>query len=156
MLDFTDLSVLAEREIEELSKGMAQRLCLGRMLLHDPEVLIMDEPAAGLDPKARVEFKHLVRLLAEDGKAIFISSHILSELEHMCDSILFIGDSPNDEPMFGEFPQSIGVANLREFLGELKKLPTYITTEAFSAGFAEAVRIILDKRRRVSAQYQTS
>jgi len=60
------------------------------MLLNDPQVLIMDEPAAGLDPKARVEFKHLIRLLAEENKSVFISSHILSELEDMCDAILFI------------------------------------------------------------------
>jgi ABC-2 type transport system ATP-binding protein len=88
--EFTDLSPLAERYCNTLSKGMGQRLCLGRMLLHDPEVLILDEPAAGLDPKARVEFKSLVRILAEERKTIFLSSHILSELEDMCDSILFI------------------------------------------------------------------
>lgn len=90
VMEFIDLLPLAERDIDTLSKGMSQRLCLGRMLLHDPEVLIMDEPAAGLDPKARVEFKHFVRLLAKDNKAIFISSHILSELEDMCDTLLFI------------------------------------------------------------------
>lgn len=90
VMDFTDLTELAERPMNKLSKGMGQRLCLGRTLLHDPAVLILDEPAAGLDPKARVEFKHLVRLLAEQGKTLFISSHILSELEEMCDSLLFI------------------------------------------------------------------
>ncbi len=90
VMDFTDLTELAERPMNKLSKGMGQRLCLGRTLLHDPDVLILDEPAAGLDPKARVEFKHLVRLLAEQGKTMFISSHILSELEEMCDSLLFI------------------------------------------------------------------
>jgi ABC-2 type transport system ATP-binding protein len=76
--------------MDTLSKGMGQRLCLGRTLLHDPSVLILDEPAAGLDPKARIEFKRLIRLLAEQGKTIFISSHILSELGEMCDSLLFI------------------------------------------------------------------
>ncbi len=90
VMDFTDLTELAERPMNKLSKGMTQRLCLGRTLLHDPEVLILDEPAAGLDPKARVEFKRLVRLLAQQGKTIFISSHILSELGEMCDSLLFI------------------------------------------------------------------
>jgi ABC-2 type transport system ATP-binding protein len=90
VMEFTDLGDLAEREMASLSKGMAQRLCLGRALLHDPEVLILDEPAAGLDPRARIEFKRLVRLLAEDGKTLFISSHILSELEEMCDALLFI------------------------------------------------------------------
>jgi ABC-2 type transport system ATP-binding protein len=90
VMDFTDLTSLADRPMNKLSKGMGQRLCLGRTLMHDPEVLLMDEPAAGLDPKARIEFKRLVRLLAEQGKTIFISSHILSELAEMCDSLLFI------------------------------------------------------------------
>jgi ABC-2 type transport system ATP-binding protein len=75
-----------------LSKGQAQRLALARTLLHDPELLILDEPAAGLDPKARVEFKNLVRLLRAQGKTLLISSHILSELGEMCDSLLFIHD----------------------------------------------------------------
>lgn len=90
VMAFTDLVDIRERDMDSLSKGMGQRLCLGRALLHDPRILILDEPAAGLDPKARVEFKRLVRLLAQDGKTIFISSHILSELEEMCDAVLFI------------------------------------------------------------------
>ena len=90
VMDFTELAPLAERMMNKLSKGMAQRLCLGRTLLHDPEVLLLDEPAAGLDPKARLEFKRLVRFLADEGKTIFISSHILSELAEMCDTMLFI------------------------------------------------------------------
>jgi len=92
VMDFTDLHPLAERFSNKLSKGMTQRLGLGRALLHDPQVLIMDEPAAGLDPKARVELKHLIRVLAREGKTIFISSHILSELGEMCDSLLFINN----------------------------------------------------------------
>ncbi len=90
VMDFTDLTTLCDRLIDQLSKGMGQRLCLGRALIHDPDVLILDEPAAGLDPKARVELKHLIRILASEGKTVFISSHILSELEEMCDTLLFI------------------------------------------------------------------
>jgi len=90
VMEFANLAPICTRPVNKLSKGMAQRLCLGRTLLHDPELLILDEPAAGLDPKARIEFKHLVRLLAGDGKTLFISSHILSELGEMCDSLLFI------------------------------------------------------------------
>lgn len=90
VMEFANLTVLADRPMNKLSKGMAQRLCLGRTLLHDPPFLILDEPAAGLDPQARIEFKHLVRLLAEEGKTLFISSHILSELGEMCDTLLFI------------------------------------------------------------------
>jgi ABC-2 type transport system ATP-binding protein len=92
VMDFTDLVPLADRFSNKLSKGMTQRLGLGRALLHDPQVLVMDEPAAGLDPKARVELKHLIRVLAQEGKTIFISSHILSELGEMCDSLLFINN----------------------------------------------------------------
>jgi len=90
VMDFADLRVLADRPMNKLSKGMGQRLCFGRMLLPDPDFLIMDEPAAGLDPHARLEFKNLVRLLAQRGKTVFISSHILSELGEMCDTLLFI------------------------------------------------------------------
>jgi ABC-2 type transport system ATP-binding protein len=90
VMAFTDLTELADRPMNKLSKGMSQRLCLGRTLLHDPDVLILDEPAAGLDPKARIEFKNVIHLLAKRGKTIFISSHILSELGEMCDSLVFI------------------------------------------------------------------
>jgi ABC-2 type transport system ATP-binding protein len=90
VMDFADLTALADRPMNKLSKGMGQRLCFGRMLIPDPELLILDEPAAGLDPKARLEFKNLVRLLAQRGKTLFISSHILSELGEMCDTLLFI------------------------------------------------------------------
>ena len=90
IMDFTGLSDLRDRFIDKLSKGQGQRVCLGRALLHDPEILLMDEPAAGLDPKARVELKNLIRILAEEGKTIFISSHILSELSEICDTMIFL------------------------------------------------------------------
>lgn len=90
ILDFTGLDKIAEKEVETLSKGMRQRLNLGRALINDPGVLIMDEPAAGLDPRARIELRYLIQAMAEQGKAIFISSHILSELSEMCDSLLVI------------------------------------------------------------------
>lgn len=92
VMEFTGLTPLAERMTNKLSKGQGQRLCLGRALIHDPSVLILDEPAAGLDPQARVELKRLIRLLADEGKTIFISSHILAELSEMCDSMLFINN----------------------------------------------------------------
>jgi ABC-2 type transport system ATP-binding protein len=88
--EFTELDQIARSPVFTLSKGQSQRLSLARTLLNDPAVLILDEPAAGLDPKARVELKRLVRLLASMGKTLFISSHILSELDEVCDSLLFI------------------------------------------------------------------
>ncbi len=87
---FTELDRIRGSRVDTLSKGQSQRLSLARTLLNDPQVLVLDEPAAGLDPKARVEFKNLVQLLAQQGKTIFISSHILSELDEVCDSLLFI------------------------------------------------------------------
>jgi len=90
VMEFTDLLGIADQPAGKLSKGQTQRLCLGRALIHDPDVLILDEPAAGLDPRARVEFKQLVRLLASEGKTLLISSHILSELGEMCQSLIFI------------------------------------------------------------------
>ena len=92
VIDFTELGRLKDRDMPALSKGEGQRLCLARALVNDPEVMVLDEPAAGLDPRARAEFKRLIRILADDGKTIFISSHILSELAEMCDALLFIDE----------------------------------------------------------------
>jgi ABC-2 type transport system ATP-binding protein len=91
VLVFTELRKLADKSIDTLSKGMSQRLGLGRTLIHDPEVLVLDEPAAGLDPRARVELRELIRLLAtEMSKTVLISSHILTELGEICDSAAII------------------------------------------------------------------
>ena len=90
VIDFTELGELRDRQMDKLSKGQTQRLCLARALISDPSLLILDEPAAGLDPKARLEFKKLVRILKDSGKTLLISSHILSELGEMCDSLIFM------------------------------------------------------------------
>ncbi|MHC2071051.1 ABC transporter ATP-binding protein [Bremerella sp. T1] len=86
-MEFTGLDVLAEKPISGLSKGMKQRLCLGRSMIHDPAVLILDEPAAGLDPRARIELREMIARLAQHGKTILVSSHILTELAEMCDVV---------------------------------------------------------------------
>lgn len=90
VMSFTGLDGLAEKPIRGLSKGMRQRLCLGRAMIHDPAVLILDEPAAGLDPRARIELREIIGQLAADGKSLLISSHILTELAEMCDRIAII------------------------------------------------------------------
>ncbi len=87
VMEFTLLRTLAEKPIDGLSKGMKQRLCLGRTMIHNPSVLVLDEPAAGLDPRARIELREMIARLAEVGKAILISSHILTELAEICDKV---------------------------------------------------------------------
>lgn len=90
VMSFTGLDVLADKPMSGLSKGMKQRLCLGRAMIHDPAVLVLDEPAAGLDPRARIQLREMIRRLAADGKSILISSHILTELAEMCDLVAII------------------------------------------------------------------
>lgn len=87
VLSLTDLGHKREFFVEALSTGMRQRLCLAKTLLHDPEVLILDEPASGLDPRARIELRELLRELTKMGKTLFVSSHILPELADFCSSV---------------------------------------------------------------------
>ena len=87
VLELTDLQSKRNTAVDSLSRGMQQRLGLARVLIHDPKVLILDEPASGLDPRARIEIRELLRELKRMGKTIMISSHILSELEEICDRV---------------------------------------------------------------------
>ena len=87
LLELTDLSFKADAYVDSLSRGMKQRLCLARSLVHDPKVLLLDEPASGLDPRARVEMRELLRELKNMGKSIIISSHILPELAELCTEV---------------------------------------------------------------------
>ncbi len=87
VLELTDLGPKRDAFVEALSTGMRQRLCLSKTLLHDPKVLILDEPASGLDPRARIELKELLRELTRMGKTLFVSSHILPELSDFCNKV---------------------------------------------------------------------
>ena len=87
VLELTDLVKIQDKIVATMSKGMKQRLQLGRILLHDPKVLILDEPASDLDPRARIEIRDLLLELRGLGKTIFLSSHILTELADVCTSI---------------------------------------------------------------------
>lgn len=87
VLNLTDLLGKKDDMVEALSRGMKQRLCLAKTLIHDPKVLLLDEPASGLDPRARIELRELLKELGKMGKTILISSHILTELADFCTSI---------------------------------------------------------------------
>jgi ABC-2 type transport system ATP-binding protein len=87
VLALTDLNYKANSEVNGLSRGMQQRLSIARVLLHDPKVLLLDEPASGLDPRARIEIRELLKELRRMGKTIIISSHILHELAELCNTV---------------------------------------------------------------------
>jgi len=87
LLELVDLTEKRDAYVQTLSRGMRQRLCLAHALVHDPQVLLLDEPASGLDPRARVEMRELLRELGAMGKTIVVSSHILMELAELCDSV---------------------------------------------------------------------
>ncbi len=87
LLDLVDLAPRRDDMVDKLSRGMKQRLCLARTLVHDPQVLILDEPASGLDPRARIEIRELMVELARMGKTIFFSSHILADVAEICTHI---------------------------------------------------------------------
>ena len=89
-LQITRTEDLADRRLHALSRGEVQRVGLARALIHNPDLLLLDEPAAGLDPHARVELKELLRLLRERGKTVFLSSHVLADLEEICDELVVI------------------------------------------------------------------
>lgn len=108
--EFTNLVGIKDKTIDTLSKGMKQRVSVARALISDPDFILMDEPAAGLDPRARIELRDLIKFLGEQGKGILISSHILSELSEMCNSIIIIEQ--------GELLKS---GKIEDFIGEAKK-----------------------------------
>ncbi len=112
VLELTDLQSKQAFTVDSLSRGMQQRLGLARVLIHDPKVLILDEPASGLDPRARIEIRELLRELKKMGKTIMISSHILSELEEICDHV---GIIENGQLVFSgtldEIRRRLGVHN---------------------------------------------
>ena len=90
LLDLIQLSDKRDAYVDTLSRGMKQRLCLARSLIHDPKLLILDEPASGMDPRARADMKGILRTLREMGKTVLISSHILPEMSELVDSLTIL------------------------------------------------------------------
>ena len=136
VLELVNLREAADRPIESLSRGMRQRLGLARTLLHDPRLLLLDEPASGLDPGARRELQDLLRRLAASGKTILVSSHILSELEDYCSHVVMLDK--------GRLVFSGPVAEARKRSGGGRRL------RVRAASGAEKARVLLSADAAVS------
>jgi ABC-2 type transport system ATP-binding protein len=107
LLELVHLAEFADRPVHVLSKGQKQRLGLARALVNDPSVLLLDEPAAGLDPRSRIELRGILRGLAAQGRTLLVSSHILGELEEMADRVVFVDKGRTvDEQSISTLPQA--------------------------------------------------
>jgi ABC-2 type transport system ATP-binding protein len=132
VLELTDLTDKVDASVDALSRGMKQRLALARVLLHDPEVLLLDEPASGLDPRARIEVRELLKELKAMGKTILISSHILHELSQLCTRIGII-----------EAGQMVAQGSLEEIYEQLRLLRVvHLQVESPSERLFESIRAI--------------
>ena len=155
LLELVQLQDKENEYVDALSRGMKQRLCLARSLIHDPKLLILDEPASGMDPRARAEMKGILRTLREMGKTVLISSHILPELSEMCDSLtildhgelVFSGtvDELSDRmngnaPLDIRLAETAGVEAVEEAVRCLREMP-YITEILQEEPFLLRVRL---------------
>ncbi|NBP87020.1 MAG: ABC transporter ATP-binding protein [Planctomycetia bacterium] len=114
-LDLVDLGVKRDELVTSLSRGMTQRLGLARVLLHDPQVLLLDEPASGLDPRARIEMRGLLKRLQDLGKTILVSSHILPELADICNRVGII-----------EYGQLLACGDVSDLLAQVRGRPVIL------------------------------
>lgn len=160
LMDLVNLQDKADFYVDSLSRGMKQRLCLARSLVHNPELLILDEPASGLDPKARFDMKEILKNLSDMGKTILISSHILTELAEMCTNIGIVkkGEMILSDTVEGIFhkisnsnPLVVTVAGDTETAVRLMKEQPYIADvlchdqvirAAFNGGTEEEIRLL--------------
>jgi ABC-2 type transport system ATP-binding protein len=142
VMEFAGLVPLANKLTVELSKGMKQRVALGRTLLHDPKLLILDEPADGLDPRARIELRELLKALAAQGKAVLISSHILTELSEICDTCAIIeqGRLLATGPIADILSRTAGAVPSTELV-----LKLYGAGAALEAAVLKAERLLLEQ-----------
>ncbi|NEU06145.1 ABC transporter ATP-binding protein [Clostridium senegalense] len=162
LLELVNLSHKKDAYVDDLSRGMKQRLCLARCLVHNPSLLILDEPASGMDPKARIEMKNILRTLKEMGKTIIISSHILPELAELCTNLVIIQNGKAvtsgtvEEVMDKAYKTKFirlkvlkdvesAIKLLKEYveIGEIKKIGSNVATASFS-GSEEVMCNILE------------
>ncbi len=141
LLALVHLEEFADRPIHVLSRGQQQRLGLARTLVHDPTVLLLDEPAAGLDPRSRIELRGILRRLAVEGRAVLVSSHVLAELEQTADRVVFVDHGRTvsehhvaDLRSTQRRPWRLRTLDQESLLSSLTGLGTVITGEAGPAG----------------------
>lgn len=142
VLELTDLTVKKQAFVQSLSRGMQQRLCLARCLVHDPTLLLLDEPASGLDPRARAELKELIAELGRMGKIVIVSSHILPELADFCNTVGIIEKGK----LLAHGPVSQIVQNIQ---------PNRVLKVKLLRGADEAVRIIRDLPNVLNAERES-
>ena len=130
-LELVDLVAKRDELVTSLSRGMTQRLGLARVLLHDPQVLLLDEPASGLDPRARIEMRNLLKRLQGMGKTILVSSHILPELADICNRVGII-----------EYGRLLACGDVQDLLAQVRGKPT---VRIRVVGSAEAAARALDR-----------
>ncbi len=160
LLELVNLQDKYDSYVDGLSRGMKQRLCLARCLIHNPKLLILDEPASGMDPRARFEMKNILRKLKEMGKTILISSHILSELGEMCTNLGIVekghmicqgtvddimnkisGNNPINITLLGEFEKAIKILKENEKIGKVSCKGSNVTA-AYSGNDNEACELL--------------
>lgn len=174
LLDLVDLTSRARDSVDRLSRGMKQRLSLARTLIHDPSVLILDEPASGLDPRARVEIRELMRELSRMGKTVFFSSHILSDVAEICNRIgiieageLVISGTPAELQQYQLTTRRIRIAFLTDHQRAVRFLegfpgitevisfdqpgPQYVIDVNFAGSLEDSARLLRDL---ISADFQ--
>ena len=144
LLEIVDLSTKRDAYVESLSRGMRQRLCLAHTLVHDPALLILDEPASGLDPRARVEMREILRELRGMGKTILVSSHILPELGEMCTGVAIIDHGRVLRAgTIGEIERSLRASALLriELVGDAEALDAVIAWLGNDPGVADVLPV---------------
>ncbi len=143
VLEITSSTYMQDRYVESLSHGMQQRVGIARTLLHDPEVLIFDEPANGLDPQARIEMRELLLRLAASGKTLIVTSHILPELSRICDQVAIITQ--------GRLRASGSLAEIMRKLNQRRTMEVQLPAGQDVAAAEQALRQQLDSASVVTA-----
>ena len=143
----TGIQPLLNKTIASLSKGMRQRVSLARILLADPELLLLDEPAAGLDPRARIELRDILRALAARGKTVFLSSHILTELDDLCDHTIIIekGRITQDTELHKQTADTLLISSTLPSAGLAEKLQNCQEVQSVKLEGNDKVRAVLQK-----------